>query len=127
MKYLLQFGIIASATFIGELLTYLIPLSIPAGVYGLVLLFIGLCTKLIPLHAVKETSAFLLDLMPILFVPAGVGLLEKWGILQPVLIPVAITVLASTVVVMVVSGTVTQTAIKLKKRKEAPKDAGISL
>lgn len=127
MKYLLQFGIIASATFLGELLSHIIPLSVPAGVYGLILLFIGLCTKLIPLHAVKETSAFLLDLMPILFVPAGVGLLEKWGILQPVLIPVTVTVLVSTVLVMVVSGTATQAVIRLGKRKEEPKDAGISL
>ena len=57
MKYLQQFGIILAVSFVGELLNYAIPLSIPASIYGLVLMFVCLCMKWIKLEDVKETAA----------------------------------------------------------------------
>ena len=41
MKYLYQFLVITLITFLGETLNRLIPLPIPAAVYGLVLLFLA--------------------------------------------------------------------------------------
>ena len=58
MKYLQQFGIILAVSFVGELLNYAIPLSIPASIYGLVLMFVCLCMKWIKLEDVKETAVF---------------------------------------------------------------------
>ncbi len=127
MKYIKQFGIILSVTLLGELLNAVIPLPVPASIYGLVLMLTGLVTKLIPLHAVKETGKFLLDIMPLLFVPAAVGLIDTWGVLKPVIIPVTVTVLVSTVAVMVVSGHATQAVIRISKRKEEAKNEGIVL
>ncbi len=127
MKYIRQLGIIMSVTFLGELLHYFILLPVPASIYGLLLMLISLLTGIIRISQVKETANFLLDIMPILFVPSGVGLMDKWGVLSPVLVPVAVTVLVSTVIVMVASGHATQAVILLSKRKEAKRDAGISL
>ena len=127
MKYIVQFSIILTVTLIGEVLAYFVPLPVPAGIYGLLLMLVRLMTKLIPLHAVKETSKFLLDIMPLLFVPSSVGLIEKWGILRPVLIPVTVTVLLSTVIVMVVSGHATQLVMRFLNRKEASRDEGVTL
>ncbi len=127
MKYILQFGVILTITLLGEVLAYLLPLPVPASIYGLILLFIGLLTGLIPLNAVKETGKILLDIMPLMFVPPAVGLVEKWGILQPVLIPVAVTTLVTTVIVMLVSGHATQAVMRLEKRKEAKQDEGIAV
>lgn len=127
MKYIIQFGIILTVTLIGEVLAYFVPLPVPAGIYGLLLMLAGLITKVIPLHAVKETAKFLLDIMPLLFVPSTVGLIDKWGILRPVLIPVTVTVLLSTVIVMVVSGHATQLVIRIGKRKEASQGEGVTL
>ena len=47
MKYLSQFMIILGFTLIGETLHRLVPLPIPASVYGLVLLFLALCFRII--------------------------------------------------------------------------------
>ena len=83
MKYLQQFGIILAVSFVGELLNYAIPLSIPASIYGLVLMFVCLCMKWIKLEDVKETAVFLIEIMPLMFIPAAVGLITSWNIIRP--------------------------------------------
>ena len=108
MKYLRQLLIILIFSFAGEVLHYLIPIQIPASIYGLVLLFIGLMTGLIQLSQVQETAKFLIEIMPMMFIPAGVGLLESWGVLKPILVPVIVIIIVSTILVMGVSGLVTQ-------------------
>lgn len=44
MKYLKQFLIILLISFAGELLKYVLPLPIPASIYGMVILLVGLLT-----------------------------------------------------------------------------------
>lgn len=83
MKFVKQFGIILLITFIGEVLHALLPIPVPAGIYGIVLLFLGLKTRLIPVSEVKEASSFLIQIMPIMFIPAAVGLIDTWDILAP--------------------------------------------
>ncbi len=120
MKYVKQFLIIMIISFAGELLHYILPLQISASVYGMLILFIGLMTGLIQLSSVRETGKFLIEIMPIMFIPAGVGLMASWGILQPILIPVAIITVVSTVLVIGTSGHVSQLFIRIgRNRKEA--------
>lgn len=116
MKFLRQFMIILAISFVGEVLKYIIPLPIPASIYGLVILFVALETGLIKLSAVRETAKFLIEIMPLMFIPAGVGLLDSWGVLQPVILPVAVITIVSTIIVMGVSGVVTQAVIRRQKR-----------
>ncbi len=123
MKYLRQLLIILIFSFIGEILHSLIPIQVPASIYGLVLLFIALLTGLIQLPQVKEAAKYLIEIMPLMFIPAGVGLLESWGDLKSILIPVLILLVVSTVLVMGVSGKVTQGMIQRSKRKEAKKQS----
>lgn len=117
MKYLKQLFIILLFSFLGEVLHDLIPISIPASIYGLVLLFIALVTGIVKLSQVKETSDFLIEIMPIMFVPAGVGLIESWGALQEILIPVLVIMVVSTILVMGVAGRVTQWIMKKESKK----------
>jgi holin-like protein len=116
VKYLKQFLIIISISFIGEVLKYIIPLPIPACIYGLVIMFVLLCTGIISLQKVEETGSFLTEIMPVMFVPAGVGLMEVWLTVKPILWQIAVMTLVSTIIVMVVAGLVTQTIIKIEKR-----------
>lgn len=118
MKYARQLLIILLISFIGELLRYLIPISIPASIYGMLLLFLALEFKIMKLSDVKDISSFLIELMPIMFVPAGVGLLNSWSVLQPVWIQIVIITIVSTVIVMGVSGLVTQLVIRIKGKKK---------
>lgn len=118
MKYLRQFGIILAISFLGEFLRSVIPLPIPASVYGLVCMLGALKTGLIKVHQVRETAKFLIDIMPVMFIPAAVGLLNAWGALKPVLLPVAVITIVVTVLVMAVTGTVTQYVMRRKGGNE---------
>ena len=88
MKYVRQFWIILLISAIGEGLHVLIPLPVPASVYGLVIMLIALGTHILKLEQVKEAAEFLIEIMPVMFIPAGVGLLTAWGALKPVCVPI---------------------------------------
>ena len=112
MKYVKQFFIILLISFVGELFKYLIPLPIPASIYGMVILFIGLMTGLIRLDDVKDVGKFLIEM----FIPAGVGLIESWGTLKPVLLPVCAITVVTIVTVMVATGKLSQWMIRREKK-----------
>ena len=118
MKYIKQFLVIIAISLVGELLHYLLPLPVPASIYGMVIMFAGLMTGLIKLDAVKDAGKFMIEIMPVMFIPAGVGLLNAWDTLKPVLIPIIVILFVSTIVVMGVSGKVTQTMIEAEERKK---------
>ena len=118
MKYMKQFCLIMFISFLGEVLHHYLPLPIPSSIYGLVILFVGLMTGVVKLSHVEETGRFLIEVMPLMFIPAAVGLLESWGILAPIWIPIVGITLITTVIVMIVSGKITQFAIRLENREE---------
>ena len=118
MKYLKQFLIILVISLIGELLNKLLPLPVPASIYGMVILFIGLLSGVIKLSSVKEAGSFLIEIMPVMFIPAGVGLMSSWLNLKPIIIPVSIITVAAIFTVMIVSGHVTQFIVKRTKKND---------
>lgn len=118
MKYLKQFLLILCITFVGELVKYVLPLPIPASIYGMVILFVGLMTGHIKLSSVKEAGKFLIEIMPVMFIPAAVGLLDSWSVLRPTIVPVIVITVLTTIIVMVVTGRVTQNVIRKGREKE---------
>ena len=118
MKYIKQFGIILAISFLGEILKSLIPLPIPASIYGLVLMLVALQTGILALDKVKDTAKFLIEIMPIMFIPAAVELMDTWGLLRSIFVPVIVITLVSTVVVMVAAGRTTQSMIRWEKNKK---------
>ena len=115
MKFLRQFMIILLLSFLGEVLKMFIPLPIPASVYGFILLFAGLLTGVIKLDMVKDAAKFLIEIMPLMFIPAGVGLIVSWDVLKPILLPFAVITVITTVAVMAMAGRVTQWVIRREK------------
>lgn len=114
-----QFGIIAAMTCIGELMHYFIPLPVPGSIYGLLLMLAALMTGIVKLEQVRETAEFLIDAMPLMFIPAGVGLMTAWGQLRQILLPVTIITFVSTVAVMGVTGRVTELLLEVTARGRA--------
>ena len=117
MALIRQFAIIAGISCLGEGLRLLIPLPIPASVYGLVLMLAGLMTGVIRLEKVQYGAAFLIEIMPLLFVPAAVGLTESWAQLAPVCLPVLAITLLTTVIVMGCVGRVTQGVMHMQEKR----------
>ena len=118
MKYLRQFGIILAVTCAGEIMKYFIPLPIPGSIYGLILMFVLLLLRVIKVEHVKETGEFLIEIMPLMFIPAGVGLMASWGVLKPMIIPVSIITVVTVVTVMAASGRISQTIIRMDRKKK---------
>ena len=108
MKYIYQATIIFGFTLLGELLHILLPLPVPAAIYGLVLLFFALQTGTVKLHQVDAVSKFLIAIMGLLFVAPAVNIVEIWQEIAPVLLPIGVVLTVSTVLVFAVSGLVTQ-------------------
>ena len=118
MKYVKQFLIIIGISLAGEILKYILPLPIPASIYGMAILFIALLTGIIKLKDVRETGKFLIEIMPLMFIPAGVGLMSSWLNLKPIIIPVCIITVVTIFTVMIVSGHVTQFIVKRTKKND---------
>lgn len=108
MKFLRQFMIILLLSFLGEVLKMFIPLPIPASVYGLVLMLLCLVTGILKTSQVKEAAFFLIEIMPVMFIPAAAGLIDSWKVLQPLLLPILDITVVITIFVMVVTGKIAQ-------------------
>ena len=125
-NYLFQFARILAFCFLGEVCHAVLPLPVPASVYGLVLLLLALNFRLIRLEDVKEVGVFLTGIFPLLFVPAAAGVMELWAEMGEMLLPIIIAIIPVTVLVMVTAGKTTQALTSRKKNKETAANDGIA-
>jgi len=114
MLYLVQFAIILSISFLGEICHALVPLPVPSSIWGMVILLLGLTTGIIPLHMVQKAANFLIAIMPIMFIPLASGLIESWSAIRANLAAYLILIVVSTFFVMIVSGFAVQKSIEAK-------------
>ena len=112
MKYLPQFCIILGFTLAGEALQRLLPLPVPASVYGLTLLFLALCLKIIKVEQVKTAANFLISILPVLFVSPAVDIVDDWGLVRNDLLPILLILLGSTIITFGISGRVSQWVLR---------------
>ena len=105
-------------TFVGEILNASLPLPVPAGVYGLILMLIFLMRGIIRLDEVEQAGNFLLETMSIMFLPAAVGIMTVSKLLLPVLFPYMVIILFSTFLVMAVTGLSAEFILRKTESKE---------
>lgn len=122
MTYLFQFCIILIVCFIGEIFHALIPLPIPASIYGLVIMFMLLSFKIVKLEKIEKTADFLMQIMPVLFAPPAVGIIAVWASLKDILMQFILIVTVTTVAVMAATGKTTEFIIKRDRRKNSERD-----
>ena len=96
-----------------------LPLPVPASVYGLVLLLAALNFGFVKLDDVKEVGIYLTGIFPLLFVPAAAGVMDLWAELHAMLLPVLIALVPVTFLVMATAGRVTQRFAKAEPELEA--------
>ena len=116
MKFVFQFARIMGFCLVGELLPRVLPLPIPASIYGLALLAAALLTGIVKLEQVKQTGDFLSGLFPLLFIPTVAGVMEVWDLIAGNLIPILIALVPVTWAVMAAAGKVTQTIMDRRAR-----------
>ena len=113
LKYLTQFSIILGISFVAEMLAALIPLKIPASIYGLVIMLLALIFKLIKVAQIRETVSFFMQIMPMIFIPAGAAIIIAGDRLRESFFAIVAITAISTVVVIAASGSVTQIFYKM--------------
>ncbi len=111
MRYIKQFLIIALVSLIGEVLRFYIPLPVPGSIYGLVIMLFLLFSGIVKVESVKSTSSFLLEIMPVMFIPPAVGIIASWGETERMLLPLLVISIVTTVLVFFVSGKVTDSLL----------------
>ena len=117
VKYIFQFARITAFCLAGEVLAVVLPLPIPASVYGLLLMVAALKTGVLKLDQVRETGLFLTGIFPLLFVPAAAGVMELGGQLIDLLLPAVLAIVPVTALVMAVTGMVAQKCAGGKEHK----------
>lgn len=116
MNYVKQFCIILAFSFTGELLNRLLPLPVPASIYGLVLLFLALEFKILKVDHIREVSKFLIGIMSIFFVPSSVEFIDALPLMKIYGLQFIFIGIVSTVIVFAVTGQVTQLLMKIRGR-----------
>jgi holin-like protein len=118
VKIIKQSGIIFGVTMVGEFLNTLLPLPVPAGVYGLFILLALLCCGLVKLEDVESVGGFLTDVMPIMFVPVIAGLIDDYALVKDSLVPMLVISAVSTIFVMAVTGLVGEHLVQRDKKED---------
>ena len=108
MKYLKQIALIVLFSFLGEVCRAVIPLPVPASIYGMVLMFTALSLKIVKLEQVSEAGHFLTSLLPVLFVAPLVSLVDCWPLLRENLLPLGVITAVTTVTTFAAAGLVTK-------------------
>lgn len=122
MKYVFQLMLIFIISLAGELLYALLPLPVPASVYGLAILFVLLLTKRVKLHQVEDTADFLMSIMPLFFIESTVKTMNAYGLIKGKIPALVLASFLSFAAVTVITGLTAQGIIRLKNRKGKQKD-----
>ncbi|MCI5663293.1 MAG: CidA/LrgA family protein [Mediterranea sp.] len=116
-----QCAILFGCLALGELAVYLTHIKLPSSIIGMLLLTLFLKLGWIKLHWVQGMSDFLVANLGFFFVPPGVALMLYFDIIAAQFWPIVIATLASTLLVIIVTGWVHQSALKLKRlQKKSP-------
>ena len=108
MKYIRQLGVILLLSLAGDLCHALIPLPIPASIYGMVLLFIAFSLRFLKPEDVKETGSFLVSLLPLFFVIPTVGLMGCWNLIRAEVFNIVALIIVTTILSFGISGILTR-------------------
>ena len=125
MNILKQWILVLMVYFLGEIVSKGLSLPIPGNIMGMIFLFLFLVTGIIKLEKIENAAKSILDNLAFLFIPAGVGLMNYFGIISNYV--AQILFILTTFIVMSFTGLTVQfvskrmeaTSAKKNKNKEA--------
>lgn len=117
MKYVKQLFIILAISLMSELLQNILPLPIPSGIYGMIILFTLLSCNLLKEEHIRETADFLLGILGLILIPICVGIMDTFSHMQAILPALLVVTTLGTTIVIIVTGLVAQVIIHRKEGK----------
>lgn len=124
MKIMLQIGVVLGICLLGEGISLLLPIAFPGSVISMILLFLILLTGLLRPDHIRQKSDFLLQNMAFFFIPAGVGIMEYTDVLLPVVLPLLLICLITTVLTFAASALTAKLVIHLQEKAASRKKEG---
>lgn len=125
IRVILQIAILFMFSFVGDVLHNVLNLPIPGSIIGLILLLICLSCKLMPASFIADGAGLLLSLLPLLFIPAMVGIIKYPSLFSIDGGILFFIIIMSTIVTMIAAGYTSQLIEKKstsrKKRKKCNK------
>lgn len=121
MKYLFQFCVIMLFVFLGYVLEALIPLPIAGSIYGLVLLFLALCTGVVKLSWVDDVATWLHGIMGLFFVAPAVAIIDVWADIRNIWPALVLLLVAAYVITMIITGITADRLIGGNERRGSKK------
>ena len=98
--------------YLGKGIQYITQLPISGSIFGLLLLFLGMNIRLIPLNYVLPAGSVLLNYITLFFVPVGVGLLQYSDLLSMHWLTIVVSSVVSTLAVLLSVGWIYQRLAK---------------
>ncbi len=108
MKIYLQLLLILGFSYLGNLISSGFNLPFPGSIIGMILLFLALQFKLLKIKDIDTVGSFLINNMTILFLPAGVGIMAKWGLISHFWLQILLIVVCALIVNIFVLGHLVQ-------------------
>ena len=101
-RMLVQWGIFGVILFFAQIISDLFPKSfvVPAPLMGMIILYILLVTHIIKLPMVEKAGDAMLSILPFLFIPSGIQLIDHMDIIKKEGIKVFIIAIVSTIIIL---------------------------
>ena len=124
MRILNQLGIIFGILGVGEIISSLFSnfITIPGSIVGMIILFLLLQFKVIKEETIKDVADFLLSNMAIFFVPAGVSLINYFGLIKDNMMILILSGTIATIIIMLATGKTVEFMINKKELKSNEDD-----
>lgn len=116
VKLLLQVGMLYVFSLAGLWIQKVFELSMPGSLIGMLILFILLSTRILPLKWFEIGAEKLIVFLPLFLIPSTTGLMEYGHFLLSKGSSIFLLVVASTVVTLIVSGYVSQSLVTSKNK-----------
>lgn len=116
MKHIFSLGLILLFCLLGEVLKAILPFLIPASIYGMVLLFLALELKIIKLEQISGVAHYLISIMLIFFIMPAVSIMDSFSLIKNHVFKILIAIIIPTILVVIVTGLVTQKIEKISKK-----------
>ncbi|MEW4369656.1 CidA/LrgA family holin-like protein [Paenibacillus kandeliae] len=116
-KIIIQIALLYAFAWLGGMIQQWLHLSIPGSILGLLLLFVLLLCRVVPVSWIETGSNTLLFYLPLFFVPATVGVVNHLDLFVGKGLLLVAVVIISTAITIVIAGHVSQwLAIRMEKK-----------
>lgn len=118
MHIIRQIAVLFALCLLGEVVSRVIPIPIPASVISMVLLLALLLKGLLKTEHVEDVGRFLLGNMAFFFIPIGVSIMEHGELLKTTFIPILLICIVTTILTFAATGLTVQAVMNWQQRKK---------